>query len=89
MKRLVSTPCALVLSACMLAGLIAHRSASAANANPSRGAAAAFAKASPSHAAGPVARRLVVPFIDGDFDRALTEARAQHRPIFIEAWAPW
>jgi hypothetical protein len=30
-----------------------------------------------------------VPFIEDDYKRALAEARAKKRPLFIEAWAPW
>jgi hypothetical protein len=33
--------------------------------------------------------RPVLPFIEDDYPRALTEARAKKIPIFIEAWAPW
>jgi hypothetical protein len=31
----------------------------------------------------------VLPFIEDDYSKALAEARATHRPIFVEAWAPW
>lgn len=30
-----------------------------------------------------------LPFIDGDYDRAVKEARDSHRPLVIEVWAPW
>ena len=30
-----------------------------------------------------------LPFVDDDYGRALSRARAQHRPIFVEALAPW
>jgi hypothetical protein len=30
-----------------------------------------------------------LPFIEDDYARALATARAQNKPIFIEAWAPW
>jgi hypothetical protein len=30
-----------------------------------------------------------VPFLEDDFARALTSARAKKVPIFVEAWAPW
>ncbi len=30
-----------------------------------------------------------LPFIENDYARALATARAQKKPIFIEAWAPW
>ena len=31
----------------------------------------------------------VLPWIEDDYARALSEARAKQRPIFAEAWAPW
>jgi hypothetical protein len=33
--------------------------------------------------------RPVLPFIENDYPRALSEARAKKLPIFAEAWAPW
>ena len=33
--------------------------------------------------------RPVVPFIENDYERALARARAQKKPLFIDAWAPW
>jgi thiol-disulfide isomerase/thioredoxin len=30
-----------------------------------------------------------LPFIEDDYARALAEARAKKRPLFIDAWAPW
>jgi hypothetical protein len=33
--------------------------------------------------------RMVLPFIQDDYARALAEARARKLPLFIEAWAPW
>ena len=47
---------------------------------PAGGAAAAAPKA---------ARGMVVPFIQDDYARAVSEAKAKKRPLFIEAWAPW
>jgi hypothetical protein len=35
------------------------------------------------------AKKSVLPFIEDDYSRALAEARAKKRPIFVEAWAPW
>jgi hypothetical protein len=32
---------------------------------------------------------MALPFIDNDYAKALTRARAEHKPIFVEAWAPW
>jgi hypothetical protein len=30
-----------------------------------------------------------LPFVDDDYPKALSEARAKKLPLFIEAWAPW
>jgi hypothetical protein len=30
-----------------------------------------------------------LPFIHDDYGKALTEARQQKLPIFVECWAPW
>jgi len=30
-----------------------------------------------------------IVFIEDDYARALAEARATHRPLFVDAWAPW
>lgn len=35
------------------------------------------------------AKAPAVPFVEDDYDRALREARANGRPLFVEAWAPW
>jgi hypothetical protein len=40
-------------------------------------------------AAAPEARGKVVPFIQDDYARAVSEAKAKKLPLFIEAWAPW
>ena len=45
----------------------------------------AFSCASP-----PAPRRAeALPFIEDDYGRALTEAKAKRLPIFADAWAPW
>jgi hypothetical protein len=31
----------------------------------------------------------VLPFVADDLARALAEARAKNRPLFVEAWASW
>jgi hypothetical protein len=31
----------------------------------------------------------ILSFIADDYSRALGMARAQSKPIFLEAWAPW
>ena len=31
----------------------------------------------------------VVPFIENDYSKALTQAKAKNLPIFVDAWAPW
>ena len=30
-----------------------------------------------------------VPFIENDYTRAVSEAKAKNVPLFVEAWAPW
>jgi len=30
-----------------------------------------------------------LPFVADDYEKALGDARARARPLFIEAWAPW
>ena len=38
----------------------------------------------------PLARaKEVLPFIENDYTKALSEAKRAHKPIFVEAWAPW
>jgi hypothetical protein len=31
----------------------------------------------------------VLPFIDNDYAKAVSQAKTKHVPIFVEAWAPW
>jgi hypothetical protein len=38
---------------------------------------------------GEVGRGPVLPFVEDDYARALTDARTKRLPIFVEAWAPW
>ncbi|MGE5414563.1 MAG: hypothetical protein ACM3NW_10330 [Syntrophomonadaceae bacterium] len=40
-------------------------------------------------AAPPAPGPAVLPWIEDDYARALTEAKARRLPIFVEAWAPW
>ena len=41
-------------------------------------------------ALAPIARaREVLPFIQDDYTKALAQAKSSHKPIFVEAWAPW
>ena len=40
-------------------------------------------------AASAPAGKSVLPWIEDDYERALSEARARKLPIFAEAWAPW
>jgi hypothetical protein len=30
-----------------------------------------------------------LPFIDDDYERALSEAKAKGLPLFVDTWAPW
>jgi len=39
--------------------------------------------------AAPVAKPMVLPFIEDDYGRALAEARARKVPLVVEVWAPW
>jgi len=57
---------------------------------------AAFAPAVPGISAAAAAtavpaapRPMVMRFIEDDYPAALRQARAEKKPIFIEAWAPW
>jgi hypothetical protein len=54
-------------------------------------AAAALTVATAVHAAPATApeKKFAVPFIEDDYPRALSEARAKKVPIFVENWAPW
>ena len=45
--------------------------------------------AAPVHAVSPAPRAMVMHFIEDDYAAALRQARAEKKPIFIEAWAPW
>ena len=41
-------------------------------------------------ALAPITRaKEVLPFIQNDYAKALREAKSAHKPIFVEAWAPW
>lgn len=31
----------------------------------------------------------VIPFIENDYSKAVALAKSEHRPLFVEAWAPW
>jgi hypothetical protein len=55
---------------------------------PPRAFALALFLASASLAAAPSSGP-VLPVIDDDYGKALSEARAKKVPIFVEAWAPW
>lgn len=37
----------------------------------------------------PAASRPVLPWVEDDYAKALSQARAKDVPIFVEAWAPW
>jgi hypothetical protein len=51
---------------------------------------AIFAIPAPSSAAAASAphRSLALPF-GHDFSAGLDQARAERKPVFVEAWAPW
>lgn len=31
----------------------------------------------------------VLPFIEDDYTKALAQAKASKKPIFVDVWAPW
>jgi hypothetical protein len=45
--------------------------------------------AAPAVARGAADLDKALPFVVDDYAKALSEARAQKLPLFIEAWAPW
>ena len=45
--------------------------------------------ASPASPASSGAHAGALPFIDDDYPRALSEAKARKVPLFVDAWAPW
>ncbi len=45
--------------------------------------------AAPAVARGAEGLDKALPFVVDDYAKALSEARAQKLPLFIEAWAPW
>jgi thiol-disulfide isomerase/thioredoxin len=47
--------------------------------------------ATPSGSATPAGTGTLAPpaFIDDDYPRALAQARAENKPLFVDAWAPW
>jgi MFS transporter, Spinster family, sphingosine-1-phosphate transporter len=63
----------------LAAGLLAACSHVATSASPSGGQQLARAQ--------PASQPL--PFVEDDYGRALAAAKASHRPLFVDAWAPW
>ena len=49
----------------------------------------ALAAAAAAAAADQAGLDKALPFVVDDYAKALSEARAQKLPLFIEAWAPW
>jgi hypothetical protein len=52
-------------------------------------AAVTIAAALQAAAAAAPEKKFAVPFIEDDYPRAISEARAKKVPIFVENWAPW
>jgi len=50
--------------------------------------AAAFALPAGVAVAQPAAKH-ALPFVEDDYAAALKQARATHKPIFVDVWAPW
>lgn len=38
---------------------------------------------------GAATRTQTLPFIENDFEKALSSANKSRKPLFIEVWAPW
>jgi hypothetical protein len=36
-----------------------------------------------------VAQAAPLPFIEDDWNRALAQAKREHKPIFVDNWVPW
>jgi len=53
----------------------------------------AFSTSSPQPSSASVvskgAKPMAVPFIDDDYAKVISKARAAKLPVFVEAWAPW
>ena len=52
-------------------------------------AAAVAIVAGSAHAAPKAAAKHVLPFIEDDFSKAVAEAKAAKKPVFVDVWAPW
>lgn len=39
--------------------------------------------------ATPALAKDVLPFIENDYAKAVARAKAEHVPLFVDAWAPW
>jgi hypothetical protein len=79
-------PAHLVLSSLLLGS---PTLASVAVPSPAAGEAPSAGKAASASSKPAAAPKMVLPFIQDDYAKALKEARARKRPLFIETWAPW
>ena len=70
------------------AGFASILCAAACTANATRTPPAATPTAE-MHEPAPSQATRSIRFIEDDYARALAEARAQHLPLFVDAWAPW
>jgi len=68
------------LAAASLIALLAGPSAAATTVKKPTAAKPAVASAQPA---------MVMPWIEDDYARAISEAKARKVPIFVESWAPW
>jgi len=39
--------------------------------------------------AAPLSDKEALPWVENDYTKAVARAKAEHVPIFAEAWAPW
>lgn len=71
-------------------GLAAAPAAGAAGTPAATKATTAKAAAPKPRKAGPrKAEAPHLPFVEGDFERALADAKARNVPLVVDVWAPW
>jgi len=72
-------------------GLAAAPAASAADKPAAKKAVPAQAAAAqkPKKAKARKAEAPHLPFVEGDYDKALADAKARNVPLVVDVWAPW
>ncbi|WP_394828716.1 thioredoxin family protein [Pendulispora albinea] len=77
------------LSLGSLALLATSACAPAASGKPAAGQTTAASTTSSEGASGASKAARPLPFIEDDYGRALAEAKAKNKPLFVDGWAPW